>query len=277
MSVSVIVAFVSYLISAGRDPAAWKNFRIALISTALTLAAFALWHLVRTPWLIHRHTISAPTRELKDHWGFGILGISVIAAMLALIYTYGRFALFPPLIVKIPAPPPPTTKIMRPHAETMQPHVIAYYRGGGQRVRGGRQWTVEVKRSEPHPQQLPYLIGPFVITNEGDTTTPKEPVASLDCSTPFQAYADPGLAPTDPRPVWSLNPAEAYPMLGPGHPAIYRYMKHLPPIGPGESAMLYAFWLNPSESEVRCKLIVTVGVKEPTTLDLIFKFKGYAR
>jgi len=155
--------------------------------------------------------------------------------------------------------------------------VVAYYRGGGESLRGGRQWTVEVKRLplESHPPHLPYWIGPFQITNEGDATTPKDLVASLDCSSPFQAYGDPGHAPTDPRPIWLLNPAEAYPMLGPGHPAIYRYMKRHGAIGPGESTILYGFWLNPSEREVRCKLIVTSGTKKPTTIDLMFKFKDY--
>ncbi len=62
-------------------------------------------------------------------------------------------------------------------------------------------------------------------------------------------------------------------MLGPGHPAIYRYMKPIGALGPGEHTILYGFWLNPSERDTACKLIVTSGARKPTTLDLAFKFK----
>lgn len=103
------VSFVTYLITKGDDPLAGRNFKIALIATVLTLAAFALWHLVRTPWLVHREAGAeqAPAR----HWSFGIFGVAVVIGLIG-----GAFALIgyllvvpAPPVVRIVAPPPPAT------------------------------------------------------------------------------------------------------------------------------------------------------------------------
>ena len=127
-----------------------------------------------------------------------------------------------------------------------RPRVVAYYRGGGKRLAEGQRWVVPLRRDpNPPPAQmvtqirsvavkgvipevLPYFIGPFEITNEGDAIAPKEPTVTLQCSKPFVAYGDPGVAPTDPRPTWALNATEVNPLVSAKHQGVYRYKKHMP-------------------------------------------------
>jgi hypothetical protein len=114
-----LISVVTYFISKGDDPFAWRNFEVALISTALTLAAFAVWHLLRTPWLVHRQTIA--DEKSAAHWGFGILGIAVLAglvggAYLSISYLQAKPA---PMIMKISAPPPPS---IQAQVQTQEKH-----------------------------------------------------------------------------------------------------------------------------------------------------------
>ena len=53
--------------------------RIALFSAAIVLAGFAVWHLVRTPFLVHR---SADVEGEIPHWGFGVVGVFVLLAII---------------------------------------------------------------------------------------------------------------------------------------------------------------------------------------------------
>jgi len=62
---SVLVSVVTYgLMSRSHDPTAWSSFRMALISSGLVLGIFAVWHLVRTPFLLHGQTIERMRCEL---------------------------------------------------------------------------------------------------------------------------------------------------------------------------------------------------------------------
>jgi len=57
----------------------WKDFRTAVLATALTLGCFVIWHIVRLPWLAHRSTHATGGSEP----GFlaGALGVFIIVAM----------------------------------------------------------------------------------------------------------------------------------------------------------------------------------------------------
>lgn len=108
MLASVLVSLFIYFLSVRENRAAWKDFRTALLATALTLGAFALWHLVRIPWLIHKRVIGR--EEVREHWGFGVLGVTVMAALLFGGYSLASSVLQMhalPLTIKIPAPPAP--------------------------------------------------------------------------------------------------------------------------------------------------------------------------
>src|SRR5271155_1081881 len=58
----------------------WKDFRTALLATACTLGAFAVWHLLRIPWLLHRSV----HRHGEAQPGIlaGIFGMVIVVAML---------------------------------------------------------------------------------------------------------------------------------------------------------------------------------------------------
>lgn len=104
---SLGVSFLTYLIAKSDDPFAWRNFKIAFLATALTLAAFAFWHLIRTPWIVHRSANTGDEPTL--HWSFAIFGIAVLFGLIAGGYFsvgYLRAVPLPP-VIKIVAPPPP--------------------------------------------------------------------------------------------------------------------------------------------------------------------------
>jgi hypothetical protein len=110
---SFVVSFVTYLITTGEDALAWRNFQIAFVATALTLAGFALWHLLRTPWLVHRGLQS--TKESTPHWAFGIVGIAVLSALIAGAFvSVAHLRQVPPPLVKFTAPPPPVMPVPQP-------------------------------------------------------------------------------------------------------------------------------------------------------------------
>lgn len=91
------------------DPNAWKNFRIILISTAITFGLFGVGHVIRAPWLIHRRE-SETQEESSEHWGFGILGVGAIVAILvgaAYLTMYVWNIREVPVSITIHAPPAP--------------------------------------------------------------------------------------------------------------------------------------------------------------------------
>ena len=115
---SLGVSFTTYMITKGDDPLAWRNFKVAFLATVLTLAGFALWHLVRTPWLVHR-AVNSP-EEATIHWSSGVLGVMVLAGLIVGVYlSIGYLRAVPnPPIVRIVPPPPPATM---PQAEVKLP------------------------------------------------------------------------------------------------------------------------------------------------------------
>jgi hypothetical protein len=58
----------------------WKDFRTALLATGLTLGSFALWHLVRVPFLLHRSVHAAGDTSDPGPLA-GAFGILVIAGV----------------------------------------------------------------------------------------------------------------------------------------------------------------------------------------------------
>jgi hypothetical protein len=104
---SLIASGFSYLLAYTEDPNAWKNFKIVLLATGLTLFAFSIWHLVRCPWLVHKMILQ---RESNERGIFGMLGLIAIVAMLSAGYT-GIGYLWKirniPLVMNLKPIPPP--------------------------------------------------------------------------------------------------------------------------------------------------------------------------
>jgi hypothetical protein len=102
---SFVTSTITYFLMIKDDPLAWKNFKVVLISTALTLAAFALWHLARSPWSVHSRIIAQD--DFKDHWFFGALGFLAMAVILTggyIVTSYSWQIRNIPMTIRIPAP-----------------------------------------------------------------------------------------------------------------------------------------------------------------------------
>lgn len=65
----------------------WKDFKTALLATGLTLGVFAIWHLVRTSWLVHKSV----HQEVEKEPGTlaGIFGIFIFIGLFAGGYNAG--------------------------------------------------------------------------------------------------------------------------------------------------------------------------------------------
>jgi hypothetical protein len=108
---SVLVLIATYGLTVHENPTAWRDFQTALLAVAITLGGFALWHIVRSPWLVHRSAIIA--EKTQDHWGFGVFGITIITALMFATYWLALYIWqirSIQLVVKIPPPPAPVLK-----------------------------------------------------------------------------------------------------------------------------------------------------------------------
>ena len=76
---SLLIAVADYGITVYDDPQAWKNLVVILQASAFVLGGFGVWHIIRTPFLVHRETVKG--NRVSDHWGFGILGIVALGSM----------------------------------------------------------------------------------------------------------------------------------------------------------------------------------------------------
>ena len=64
------------------DATATRSFEIALVANAIWLGLYALFHLIRSPWLLH-HDQGVRDSARDRHWGWGIFGASVVLLMIA--------------------------------------------------------------------------------------------------------------------------------------------------------------------------------------------------
>src|ERR1700690_3520700 len=71
---SVPIGFFAAVLTGG-----WKDFRTAILATALTLGCFVVWHMIRLPWLVHRSVHAKG--ESEPGLLAGAFGIVIIAAM----------------------------------------------------------------------------------------------------------------------------------------------------------------------------------------------------
>jgi hypothetical protein len=78
---SVLVCIAAYVIAYVQgDPHAWADLRIALLASGIVLAFFVIWHLIRTPWLLHQDVSVGATPVGKR---YGVLGAVIVLCLLA--------------------------------------------------------------------------------------------------------------------------------------------------------------------------------------------------
>src|SRR6266446_5363998 len=78
---AIIFMVIAYFISIGVDTKAWDDLQIAFLSSGIGLAVFALWHLIRAPFLAHANATVGNPNDPPPAYGYGILGILVLLAM----------------------------------------------------------------------------------------------------------------------------------------------------------------------------------------------------
>jgi hypothetical protein len=88
LSTSAVIAIVVYSLTRQEDASAWRNLVATALATGYVLGGFALWHIIRTPLLIHRHTIRQ--ERVSSGWGFGILGLIALGALLVGLYCVAK-------------------------------------------------------------------------------------------------------------------------------------------------------------------------------------------
>jgi hypothetical protein len=104
---SFAIAVVSYYISRGVDPGS-AALKIALSAGLIVFAAYALFHLLRTPYLLYRETVQADP-PIDVWWGFGILGISLVLGLL-----YGGIRLVTNVLIGSRHPTIPVEIVINP-------------------------------------------------------------------------------------------------------------------------------------------------------------------
>jgi hypothetical protein len=91
VSTSLLIAAVAYGITVYDDPQARRNLVVTVEASAYVLGGFAVWHIIRTPLLIHRYTIKQ--ERVSDNLGFGVLGLIALGALVVGIYHVAKIAI----------------------------------------------------------------------------------------------------------------------------------------------------------------------------------------
>ena len=94
----------SYLLIHRVNAIGWTNFKSAGLSMVIAIASIAVWHVLRTPWLLHKEGISAGGVTRKIHWAHGLFGIAVLAGVLGGSGLYARKQLAKPIAPVMAAP-----------------------------------------------------------------------------------------------------------------------------------------------------------------------------
>jgi hypothetical protein len=104
---SAIIGFFIWVLTGN-----WRDFKTAILATAMTLGCFAIWHILRVPWLLHKAVVGETNAESSTL--SGLLGLAVIVAIAGGLVVGGRtlWEIRPLGILQFvsKAPPPPIGK-----------------------------------------------------------------------------------------------------------------------------------------------------------------------
>src|SRR5260370_41846208 len=65
----VLVAAGWYLLIHRVNAVVWTTFKTAGLSMVIAIGGIALWHVLRTPWLLHKGALIAGGGTSADPWG----------------------------------------------------------------------------------------------------------------------------------------------------------------------------------------------------------------
>ena len=101
---AALTAAGTYLLIQRVNTIRWTSLKSAGLSMVIAIVAIALWHILRTPWLLHKEASSAGSAMRKVHWGHGLFGMAVLAGVLGGCGWYARKQLAKPIAPVMAAP-----------------------------------------------------------------------------------------------------------------------------------------------------------------------------
>src|SRR5207302_10636827 len=103
LAAAALTATGTYLLIERVNAVGWTSLQSAGLSMVIAVWAIALWHVLRTPWLLHKEASSAGVTR-KVHWGHGLFGMVVLAGVLSGGGLYARKQLGKPIAPVMAAP-----------------------------------------------------------------------------------------------------------------------------------------------------------------------------
>lgn len=104
LAAAALTATGTYLLIHRVSAVAWTSFKSEGLSMVIAAWGIALWHVLRTPWLLHKEASSVGAGTRKVHWAHGLFGIFVLAGVLAGSGLYARKQLAKPIAPVMAAP-----------------------------------------------------------------------------------------------------------------------------------------------------------------------------
>ena len=104
LAAAVLTATGTYLLIHRVNAVAWTSFKSEGLSMVIAVWSIALWHVLRTPWLLHKETLNDVAGTRKVHWAHGLFGIVVLAGVLVGSGLYARKQLAKPIAPVMAAP-----------------------------------------------------------------------------------------------------------------------------------------------------------------------------
>jgi len=104
LAAALLTATGAYLLIHRVSAVAWTSFKSEGLSMVIAVWSIASWHVLRTPWLLHKEASSTSGGIRRVHWGHGLFGIVVLAGVLAGSGLYARKQLAKPIAPVMAAP-----------------------------------------------------------------------------------------------------------------------------------------------------------------------------
>jgi hypothetical protein len=104
LAAAVLTATGTYLLIHRVNTVAWTSFKSEGLSMVIAVWSIASWHVLRTPWLLHKETSNVVAGTRKAHWAHGLFGIVVLAGVLVGSGLYARKQLAKPIAPVMAAP-----------------------------------------------------------------------------------------------------------------------------------------------------------------------------
>ncbi len=165
------ITVVIYLIS-WRDKTASEAALVAVEASLIVFAGFVIVQLFRTPFLLHRERTDSISGDQRSvHWGYGVIGVALLLALVAVIsYRIAKPWLFQLQNITLNAPPPPAITQTRSQTST----------------EGLRGKTPSKSPQQPASQQSAIPTSPVQTSTQSAVQTPAQPNQSAPPQTPLE-------------------------------------------------------------------------------------------